>query len=116
VRGRGRPSGLPPRFNAELFGHESFQRADRDAFIDTAAAAFDLARRAADAAADRGERVWLACDAVGVEIASFAEGDNLAARVGTRGTAPLALDLALPVVQIGEFYTETLSRHNVRKM
>ena len=93
--------------DAVLLGGEALQGADGDGAAgvgaDVAARTFDFAGGAADAPAHGGEGVGGAGDGVGVVVAAFGDGDDVAARVGLDRAAGLAADLAAPVVNVRDF-------------
>ena len=83
--------GVVAGLRAEAAGDEALERADGDRRIDIAAAAVGLAGRTADAPADGGERVVRAGDAVGVLVAAFGDGGDVAAGIGVHRAGVLAL-------------------------
>ena len=82
----------------EAAGDEALQRANADGRIDIAAPAGGLAGRAADASADRGERVVRAGDPVGVLVAAFRDGRDIAAGIGVHRAGMAALHHLHPVI------------------
>src|SRR4029079_2031440 len=75
---------------------------DRDGGVDGATAARILAGCGTDAAANRSERVRRPRDEVGLFLASRRDELDVAPGIGGDGTPGLALDLCLPVLEIGE--------------
>jgi len=90
------------RFDTEALGGETFERANRDGRVDRAAAAGVLARRRTHAAADGRQRIGGAGDEVGLLVPPL--GNQLDVPPGIRrDRAPrLALDLVLPLGQVGQ--------------
>ena len=83
-------------------GDVPLQRSNGDGSVDRSTPACVLAGCGADAAADRGERVRGPGDEIGVFLAPFGDELDVASRVGGHWAARLALDLGLPVLEIGE--------------
>ena len=90
-----------PTLGTVRVADEALQRADRDRLVEVSAPAGDLAGGAADAAADRRERVGAARDQVGELVVPARDRADVAAGVGVHRTGVLALDLLLPVGAIG---------------
>ena len=89
----------PDRLDAVPLGDEPLQRADRDGGVDRASTAGVLARRGADPAADRRERVRRAGDEEGLLVTPLRDELDVPAGVGGYRTPGLALDLRLPIRQ-----------------
>ena len=92
------------RLDAVLLGDVPLQGADRDGLVDVAAPAGVLAGRGADAAADRGEGIGRPRDEEGLLVTPLGDQLDVAAGVGLDGAARLALDLRLPVLEVGELH------------
>ena len=92
------------RLDAVLLGDVPLQGADRDGLVDVAAPAGVLAGRGAHAAADRGEGIGRPRDEEGLLVTPLGDQLDVAAGVGLDGAAGLALDLRLPVLEVGELH------------
>ena len=92
----------PNRFDAEALGDVALQGTDGDGCVDRAAAAGVFAGRGADPAADRSEWIRGAGDEVGLLLATLGDELHVAAGVGGHRAARLALDLCLPVFEVGK--------------
>ncbi len=95
---------------AVLPGDEAFQCANGNRIINAAAAAFDFARRAAHASANRSKRIRRTRNLVPVKVTPFGNGNHIAACIGAHGAALLTLDLSLPVFYVGHFSSKSLRR------
>ena len=114
------------RLDAVPLAGEALQGADRDRSVGAdeaavgidarhvAAAAGRLARRAADAAADRGQRVRPAGDQVGLFEVARGDGAHVAARVGVHRAGDLAGD-QLPMVALAG-HLDVDRRHERRRL
>ena len=92
------------RLDTVLLGDVPLEGADGDGRVDVAAPAGVLARRGAHAAADRSERVRRPRDEEGLLVTPLGDQLDVAAGVGLDGAARLALDLRLPVLEVGELH------------
>jgi hypothetical protein len=92
----------PNRFDAVALGDVTLQCADGDGSVDHASAALVFTGRGADSAADRSERVGGAGDEIGLFLTPQGDELDVAAGVGGDRATRLALDLCLPVFEIGE--------------
>ena len=91
------------RFHAEFFADEPFQRADGNWGVQRPAAAFGLAGRGANAAADGGEGIGRAGDDVGVLVTSLGDGLDVAAGVRAHRTSLAAEDLPREIIHVRQF-------------
>src|SRR5262249_58748355 len=82
----------------------ALQRPDRDRRVDRPAPARVFAGGGADPPAHRRERVGGAGHEVRVLLAALGDELHVAAGVGRHRAAGLALDLCLPVLEVGETY------------
>ena len=99
------------RFDSVLFRDKPLQRADRDRLIDASTTALHLARGAAHAAADRSKRVRRARNPVRIEVPSLGNRHDISPRICSDRASPLAFDLALPVLDVGDLDPELAVTH-----
>ena len=90
------------RLDAETLGEIALQRTDGDGGVDRAAAAGVLARGRAHASAYGGEGVRRAGNEVGLLVAAPRDELDVPPGVSGDGARGLALDLGLPVLQVGQ--------------
>jgi hypothetical protein len=108
-----RRSALLVRVAAKSVGHKALQCSNRDRRIDILSAAGHFARRAANASADRGQRIRAAGDQVGVLETAFGNRADIAAGVGVDRAGILTLDLPLPIFGRGDLYMVALHVHGL---
>ena len=101
---------------AETVGDKSLERSDGNRRIDIAAATRRLAGRATNPPADRSQRIRAPRDQISVFKAPFGNGTNIAAGVGVDRAGVLALDLPLPIVDVGNFDFDAVTFHGQRSL
>ena len=97
IRLRVRLPGREPYTFAESPARETLESAYGDGLVYRAAAAGGLAGRAADAPAERGERIGAASNQVRLFGITLGDGPDVTTRVGVHGAGELALDLLPPI-------------------
>ena len=90
-------------FRTEATADVTLQRTNRDGLVEFAASATFLARRAANSAADRSQRIRPARDQIRKFVAAIRYGPDVATGVGMDGTRGLAVNLRFPVLAVRDF-------------